>query len=217
MHYSFLTLGIPVITITEDDVQCDELHVSLQSNDTCLSNISSPEDALLEYQKLVINEEQPKQRFCVCRVDGISELRTDIMGIYKKPDLKLTANPKVRFEEEDAVGSGPIREFLVSAITVIAEGIPSLSGRSKPIIFFEGEKDHLIPIHDRTLRLSGAFKAAGRIIGHSILHGGPGLHGISPAIKHLLATSTESDEPVPIVLEDVPDMELRHLINQVSM
>ena len=95
MHYSFLTLDIPVITITEDDVQCDELHVSLQSNDTCLSNISSPEDAILEYQKLVINEEQPKQRFCVCRVDGISELRTDIMGIYKKPDLKLTANPKV--------------------------------------------------------------------------------------------------------------------------
>ena len=194
----------------EDD---DELHVSFQSNDTCLSNISSPEDALLEYQKLVINEEQPKQRFCVCRVDGLSELRTDIMGIYKKPDLKLTANPKVRFEEEDAVGSGPIGEFLVSAISVIDEGIPSSSGISKPLIFFEGEKDHRIPIHDR----SGAFKAVGRIIGHSILHVGPGLHGISPAIKYLLSTSTESDEPVPILMEDVPDMELRHFINQVSI
>ena len=118
-----MTLGIPVITITEDDVEDDDkLHVPFQSNDTCLSNTSSPEDALLEYQKLVINEEKPKQQFCVCRVDGLSGLRTDIMGTYKKPDLKLTANPKVRFEE-DAVGSGPIREFLVSAISVIDEGI----------------------------------------------------------------------------------------------
>lgn len=45
----------------------------------------------------------------MCRVDGESELRRDIMGIYKKPDLQLKSNPKVRFEEEDAVGSGPIR------------------------------------------------------------------------------------------------------------
>ena len=151
-----------------------------------ISTTVTPASCLLQFQKEVIEEEQPRQRFFVCCVDGVSELRRDIVGIYKKQDLKLKSNPKVRFEEEDAVDSGPIREFLVNAIKVLDEGIPSKN--SKPAIFFEGQPDHRLPIHDQSLRLTGAFKAVGRIIGHSILHGGPGLPGISCAVKHFLST-----------------------------
>lgn len=139
-------------------------------NCSSLSDLS-PEDAILEYQKQTINEDLPKQRFNVCRVDGKGELNRDIISIYKKPDLKLRAIPKVRFEEEDAVGSGPVREFLVLAVQVADEGIPSTSGKSKPLLFFEGQPDHRLPIHDQSLRLTGTFKALRRIIGHSILHG----------------------------------------------
>ncbi len=95
-------------------------------NCSSLSNLS-PEDAVLEYQKQTINEDLPKQRFNVCRIDGKGELRRDIIGIYKKPNLKLCAIPKVMFEE-DGVGSGPVREFLVLAVQVADEGIPSTSG-----------------------------------------------------------------------------------------
>ena len=131
--------------------------------------------------------------------------------------MKLCAIPKVRFEEEDGVGNGPIREFFVLAVQVADEGIPSTSGRSKPLLFFEGQPDHRLPVHDQSLRLTGTFKALGRRIGHSILHGGPGLYGLSPAIKHVLSSDEESEEPPPLVLEDIADIDLRQMIyNLVS-
>ena len=114
----------------------------------------------------------------------------------------------MRFDEEDAVGDGPVREFLTQAIKVAEEGFPS-SGAGKPIAFFEGEPDHRIPVHDSALRLTGSFKAVGRIIGHSVLHGGPGLTGLSPAIKHYLSHAPDNQEPHPLTLEDIPDTNLR--------
>ena len=100
---------------------------------------------------------------------------------------------------------------------VADEGIPSTSGRSKPLLFFEGQPDHRLPVHDQSLRLTGTFKALGRIIGHSILHGGPGLYGLSPAIEHVLSSDEESEEPPPLVQEDIADIDLRQMIyNLVS-
>ena len=61
----------------------------------------------------------------------------------------------------------------------------------------------------------GSLKAVGHIIGHSILHGGPGL---SPAVKHFLSTHESSHKPPPIVLEDIADIGLREIItHHVSM
>jgi hypothetical protein len=97
---------------------------------------------------------------------------------------------------------------------IIEEGIPSST--SKPLVFLEGEKDHLLPVHDQTLRLTGAFKALGRIIGHSVLHGGPGLYGLSPAAKHYITSSKENiEDELHITLLDVPDVDLRTLITEV--
>ena len=185
---------------------------SALANDAIAITNLTPEAALLQFQTQTINEDLPKQRFSVCRIDGVSELRKDIIEIYKKPDLKLKAIPKVRFEEEDGIGSGPVREFLVHAIKVVDEGIPSDSGRSKPLIFFEGESGHRLPVHDQSLRLTGTFRAVGRILGHSMLHGGPGLHGLSPAVKHILTTDLESHQLPVIVPEDISDMDLRSMI-----
>jgi hypothetical protein len=86
--------------------------------------------------------------------------------------------------------------------------------------FLCGEKDHKIPVHDQTLRQTGAFRAKGRIIGHSVLHGGPFLYGISPAVKHYwtISSSKADDvvaETIPIILEDIPDIDLRCYISQV--
>ncbi len=90
--------------------------------------------------------------------------------------------------------------------------------KSKPLLFFEGQPDHRLPVHDQSLRLTGTFKALGRIIGHSILHGGPGLHGLSPAVKHILSSHEESEEPPILVPEDIPDIDLRQMVNNlVSM
>ena len=116
------------------------------------------------------------------------------------------------------MGSGPVREFLLCAIKIVEEGIER-SG--KPLVFLEGEDDHKVPIHDQALRCTGAFKALGRIIGHSFLHEGPVLYGISPAVIQywrLTAFGAADDnalESIELGLQDIPDFELRTLILEV--
>jgi len=84
-----------------------------------------------------------------------------------------------------------------------------------PIIFLEGKSDHCVPVHDHSLRLTGAFKVVEKIIGHSILHDGPGVTGLSPGVKHFLSNEMNSEtQPPQLSLQDIPDMELRQLIHQ---
>ncbi len=172
------------------------------------------------FRSEVIDEKLPRQRFTVSREDGMEELKKDILSHYKDNKCKLVAKPRVTFEGEEGVGSGPVREFLLCAMKIVQDGI---GGSGRHVIFFEGEEDHLIPIHDQTLRCTGSFKAIGRIIGHSFLHGGPLLYGISPAVKRfwaLTATSGNKDPnletlPASITIADVSDVDLREYILQV--
>ncbi|XP_028412049.1 uncharacterized protein LOC114534777 [Dendronephthya gigantea] len=209
---------LPNVFIDDDDDQ-DIIQETENSFDSVpvVVDVSSPASALKYFQQQNTDEDSPHQRFSVCRMDGVAELRRDIIGIYKNQKTNLRAKPKVRFEEEGAVGSGPVREFLSLAMKVVEEGIPSAT--SKPLIFLEGDKDHLLPIHDQSLRLTGTFKALGRIIGHSILHGGPGLHGLSPTAVHYFTTDHELlfQPPPPVTLDDIPDIELRSLISQLDV
>jgi hypothetical protein len=175
---------------------------------------------LHELRKKVIDE-SVVQRFVVSREEGMEELKRDILGYYKDKTCKLTAKPRVRFEGEEGVGSGPVREFFLCSMKIVNEGI---GGTGKPIIFFEGEEDHKLPIHDQSARSTGAFKAIGRIIGHSILQGGPLLYGLSPVVKRYRAASAsdgwaDSDAETIlscITLEDIPDIDLQGYISQVS-
>ena len=54
-----------------------------------------------------------------------------------------------------------------------------MSSTGSPVVYFEGEKDHLLPIHNQMPQQMGTYICIGKIIGHSILHGGPGLFGLS--------------------------------------
>ncbi|XP_039648983.1 uncharacterized protein LOC120554262 [Perca fluviatilis] len=77
-------------------------------------------------------------------------------------------------------------------------------------MLFEGQADHLIPSTSQVLVQSDLFKMAGRMIGHSFLHGGPPLTGVSPAILHVLLGG--SRETATIMLEDVADIDIRETI-----
>ena len=70
------------------------------------------------------------------------------------------------------------------------------------------EKDHRLPLHNQSLRLTGAFKAVGRIIGHCALHEGPALHGTSPAVEYYLSHPSADlfEKPLPVSVEDIPDI-----------
>ncbi|CAL8350723.1 unnamed protein product [Boreogadus saida] len=51
---------------------------------------------------------------------------------------------------------------------------------------------------------------AGRMLGHSFLHGGPSLSGLSPAVVHVLLGG--SPETATLTLEDCPDLDIREMI-----
>ena len=141
----------------------------------------------------------------------------DILSNYKDRGNNFRALPRVRFEDKEGVGSGPITEFLLSAMKIADEGLGSSRSKAKPILFFWGDPYHCVPVHDQSLRLMGAFNAVGRVIGHCALHGGPAFHGLSPAIKCYWITSGEDvdEKPPPVVMQDVPDIDVRELISQV--
>lgn len=82
-------------------------------------------------------------------------------------------------------------------------------------MLFEGQADHLIPSTSQVLVQSDLFKMAGRMIGHSFLHGGPPLTGVSPAILHVLLGGPR--ETATIVLEDVADIDIRETIQLVGL
>lgn len=136
------------------------------------------------------------------------------MGAYKNPSIDLKAIPHVRFEDEDGVGSGLVREYLLSAMAIADEGIPS---NNKPLLFLEGEKGHRLPLHDRSLRITGSFKAIGRRIGHCALYCGKELNGLSPAVVHYWTMGKQYDIRPPVTMEDIPDMDLLDLISQVDV
>lgn len=179
----------------------DEVQI-VESSPTSSSEISDTRAAIAKFRSEVIDELSPRQLFSVSRLEGSEELKRDIFLCYKGKRNKLNALPRIRFEEEEGAGSGPVREFLLCAIKMVDEGMKI---SSKPTIFFMGETDHRIPLHDQASRVTGSFKAIGRIIAHSALHGGPSIHGISPAIVHYLCNSAKELEynPPPLSLNDI--------------
>ena len=108
-------------------------------------------------------------------------------------------------------GSGTVREFFEAAMKTPQEGI---GGTGKPVVYFEGQKDHLLPIHNQLMQQMGAYTCIGKVVGYSILHGGPGPVGVSPAAKHYWVHDDEQNPP-PLVLEDIPDIDLRRTIQEV--
>lgn len=192
------------------DIEC-----SLENASIATSSLQ----ALEKFRKEMLDKDSPRQLFSVSRMEGNEELKCDILSHYKDRGNNFKAVPRVRFEDEEGVGSGPVREFLLSAMKIADEGLGSSRSRVKPILFFEGEPNHRVPVHDQSLRLMGAFKAVGRIIGHCALHGGPALHGLSLAIKCYWMNSGEDvdEKPPPVVMQDVPDIDLRELISQVCV
>lgn len=120
-------------------------------------------------------------RIYLSRLKG--ELETDILKLYKGKDTNFTAEPKVRFEGEAGVSSGPVWEFSL-AMQLLEECLQNDFGPEKLVLMFEGQCDHKVSRQQLLLRQTGLFVAAGKMIAHSALHGGSGVHGISPVVIH---------------------------------
>lgn len=70
-----------------------------------------------------------------------------------------------------------------------------------------------MPSASQFLVESDMFIMAGRMVGHSFVHGGPCLSGLSPAVVHVLFGG--SPETATVTPEDCPDLDIRETIRLV--
>lgn len=91
-----------------------------------------------------------------------------------------------------------------------------LLGNASVTTIFEGQREHLIPNLCSALLECDLFAMAGRMVGHSAIHGGPALSGLSPAVVHALMCGTKDVTMTKLSLEDCPEFEVRDTISLVS-
>ena len=79
---------------------------------------------------------------------------------------------------------------------------------------FGGQSGHLIPLYGVDAIVSGCFEMAGKLIAHSILHGGPGFSGLAPAIVQYLCTGSLDKSKDLVTIEDLYDLELKEILQE---
>ena len=81
-----LNLLLYFLSEMEDDAETtnidEQLSIPVFEDAT---NIALPKTAIEQFQKENIDENQAQQRIFVSRLDGVEELKKEVIGIYKKP------------------------------------------------------------------------------------------------------------------------------------
>ena len=138
-------------------------------------------------------------------------LLQQLMKTYKDPKLNIQKSPDIHFEGELAADAGgPTKEYFYSAIESLFKVDP-IFGAS----LFTGERGHYIPVMNMDAISSGCFKMVGKLLAHSVLHGGPGLPGLAPAVTKYLVSGSVTDAADLVTVADIPDIDLRCLIENM--
>ncbi|XP_059917891.1 uncharacterized protein LOC132463874 isoform X2 [Gadus macrocephalus] len=133
-----------------------------------------------------------------------------LITFYKRPCIQWASPFICELKGDCVTGPSVCRHLFSTAIFKLRSGLHFNLEDAVLTKVFEGESDHLVPSTSEALVSSEAFTVAGRMVGHSFLHGGPSLPGISPAVLHVLFGG--SPESAPVTLEDCPDMDIRDSI-----
>ena len=64
------------------------------------------------------------------------------------------------------------------------------------------------------MKQAGLYLTVGKMLAHSILHGGPPYYGLSPAIIHYWKVDDVIQDPLSLCLDDIPDYELRTALQE---
>ncbi|XP_078808795.1 uncharacterized protein LOC105354611 isoform X2 [Oryzias latipes] len=129
---------------------------------------------------------------------------------YKRPNVEWARPLNCRLEGDTAVGQGVTRYFISTCMEKLKSGFCINFANSNVTCLFEGPPGHLVPSASHFLVESDMFLVAGRMIGHSFIHEGPCLSGLSPAVVHVLLGG--SPETATVTLEDCADLDIREKI-----
>ena len=59
--------------------------------------------------------------------------------------------------------------------------------------------------------------SVGRMMGHSVLHGGPPFYGLSKAVIHFWSNENVREDRPVIEPNDISDLDLRQIVEQVNI
>ncbi|XP_066518382.1 G2/M phase-specific E3 ubiquitin-protein ligase-like [Hoplias malabaricus] len=133
-----------------------------------------------------------------------------LISFYKQSNVEWARPLNCRREGDAAIGQGVTRFFFSASVEKLKSGFYINFANSNITRLFEGESGHLVPSASHFLVESDMFIVAGRILGHSFLHGGPCMSGLSSAVVHVLLGG--SPETATVTLEDCPDLDIRETI-----
>nr|XP_055032086.1 uncharacterized protein LOC129420934 isoform X2 [Misgurnus anguillicaudatus] len=133
-----------------------------------------------------------------------------LISFYKRTNVEWGRPLNCRLEGDTAIGQGVTRFFFSTCMEKLKSGFCINFANSNITRLFEGEPGHLVPSASHFLVESDLFMVAGRMVGHSFLHGGPCLSGLSPAVIHVLLGG--SPETATVTIEDCPDLDIRETI-----
>ncbi|XP_061127287.1 uncharacterized protein LOC133147307 isoform X1 [Syngnathus typhle] len=136
-----------------------------------------------------------------------------LISFYKRNHVEWGRPLNCKLEGDTAIGQGVTRFFFSTCMEKLKSGFSINFANSNVTRLLEGETGHLVPSASHFLVESDMFMVAGRMVGHSFLHGGPCLLGISPAVIHVLLGG--SPETATVTLEDCPDLDIRETIGLV--
>ncbi|XP_063048492.1 uncharacterized protein LOC134442128, partial [Engraulis encrasicolus] len=175
-----------------------------------------PERAAMLYRRYLLDqkEDAPTLRVRIDIREDVDDQEGRLISFYKAKGVDWARPLYCKLEGDAATGDGVKRHFFSLAMQKLQKGFLLDFGNRMATVLFEGQEDHLIPSTSQVLVQSELFTMAGRMIGHSFLHDGPPLTGISPAVLHMLTGG--STDTAPIVLEDVADMDIRETIHLLT-
>ncbi|TDG99288.1 hypothetical protein EPR50_G00209420 [Perca flavescens] len=139
--------------------------------------------------------------------------REDLLNCYSEsPRLSLSLD---MFDAEEEQDSAFISFYKQNNVNWAAPFKCRLRGSAASTTLFEGEKDHRVPSAAVILRESNLFEMAGRMMGHSFLHGGFSFSGLSLPVVTLLTGESIDTAAAALTLEDCPDIDHRETIGLV--
>ena len=194
----FLILFLIDESSTDDDFHQEDLPLLSASNS--LLALKSYQQQMVETATQSIHIDRQSPNF----------LR-DVIQIYKRHSFNLKFTPDIDFNNEMGIdGGGLTKEFFHLVLTKLKDGDPSIG-----ISLFEGVEDHIVPIHCSSSLDSGLFHLFGKILAHSILHGGMGFVGMAPSVAKYIATRSMDEAAMLVSIKDIPDLECREFARKV--
>ncbi|XP_062846704.1 uncharacterized protein LOC134308102 isoform X2 [Trichomycterus rosablanca] len=174
-----------------------------------------PQRAAVLYRMGLVQEKEtePPLKFRLDIREDVEDQEAKIISFYKIPKVDWARPLYCKLQGDVATGEGVKRHFFSLVMHKLQSGFITDFGNGTSTVLFEGQVDHLVPSTSQVLVQSDLFLMAGRMIGHSFLHGGPLVAGLSPAIIHVLLGG--SPQTAVILLEDVVDIDIRETLQLV--